>query len=160
MVTVNIKGFTEATCSIKVVAGDGAEASVFTYALEGLGALKEQFSDAELIASASAVAESRSGFGTPEDRDNILIGVEREVPINGKLSKGLKLLMTWLDEQQMLDKDLVQEDKLYGEVDLEVASRMTFLAGQAQGKLQNWVDNYNSSRKKALERTQHLFIRT
>ena len=42
-VTVQIKGFTEATGSRKVVAGDGGEASVFVHALEGLSALKEQF---------------------------------------------------------------------------------------------------------------------
>ena len=130
IVQLQLKGRPDTTCSRKVIHGEGNEASVFSYALEGLHGLKKQCTDSELIASAIAVAESTKSFATSEERENILVvntkGKEREIVISGNGSKGLKLLMTWLKEEKMLDESKVMEDKIYGEVNMTVASQVQF----------------------------------
>ena len=133
IVQLQLKGCPDTTCSRKVIQGEGNVASVFSYALEGLHELKKQCTDSELIASAIAVAESTNSFATSEERENILVvntkGKEREIVISGNGSKGLKLLMTWLKEEKMLDESKVMEDKIDGEVNMTVASQVQFLVG-------------------------------
>jgi len=132
-VQLQLKGCPDTTCSRKVIQGEGNVASVFSYAPEGLHELKKQCTDSELIASAIAVAESTNSFATSEERENILVvntkGKEREIVISGNGSKGLKLLMTWLKEEKMLDESKVMEDKIDGEVNMTVASQVQFLVG-------------------------------
>lgn len=133
IVQLQLKGCPDTTCSRKVIQGEGNVASVFSYALEGLHELKKQCTDSELIASAIAVTESTNSFATSEERENILVvntkGKEREIVISGNGSKGLKLLMTWLKEEKMLDESKVMEDKIDGEVNMTVASQVQFLVG-------------------------------
>ena len=54
----------------------GGNASVFKTAMEGLEELRESCKDGDLLAAAMAVAENGVGYGTSEDRENIIIMVK------------------------------------------------------------------------------------
>lgn len=142
--------------------GEGAGISVFRTALEGLESFREEVSDGSLMAAAISCAESSFGYGTSTDRESVLaLGEDLdELRVSGSRAQGLKLLMTWLGEQGLLNMDVVLEDKLYRTVDSETANVVGFLRGKSQGRKDTWVSNYNAEREAALERVEKLFVRT
>ena len=80
--------------------------------------------------------------------------------LKGKTSQGLKLLMSWLSKEGLLDQSLVREDKIYSEADEEASERAGFLAGASEGRKKNWIQNYNTERSEAFKVLDHMFVRT
>ena len=155
-------GKTEFVASRKITPMANGGISVFKTALEGLDELRSDIRDGDLIAAAISVAESPYGYATSEDRENIILigSAKKEYPVSGNSSKGLKLLMSWLQKEGLLEEDRVREDKIYKEADGEAANNAPFLAGQSQNKKNNWIKSYNSERAAAFETLDHMFVRT
>ena len=85
---------------------------------------------------------------------------QKEVALRGKTSQGLKLLMSWMAKEGLLEMDKVGDDKKYGLATEEIAETVSFLQGVSQGRRRNWVQNYNSERAAAFEILDHMFVRT
>ena len=145
-----------------MIAMTGGGVSVFRTALEGLDELRSIHKDGDLLAAAIAVAENQYGYATGEERENVvLMGVDqKEVILAGKTSQGLKLLMSWLSKEGLLDQSLVREDKIYSEANDEAAERAGFLAGASEGRKKNWIQNYNAERSDAFKKLDRMFVRT
>lgn len=72
--------------------------SVFSKALEGLEKLKTaEWTDMEVMAAAISVAESKGGFNTSDRETIINLGEGRTTSVSEDESKGIKLMITFLN---------------------------------------------------------------